>query len=125
MRDCGNCGHDEKSHQHYRSGTQCAACNCEGFRTVNRRKVLMWVATIVLVIIGIAATIGSIVNAQTSNPTTTAPPDTHNTSVKIADNGYYGTFLDSHTLDTGQIIQCLITRNNTSMSLSCDWPGPQ
>lgn len=60
-----------------------------------------------------------VVSACSSTPVQADDPN--NTSVKVADNGSYGTYYDTHTVD-GRTIACIVVRTNQAMSLSCNWP---
>lgn len=51
-----------------------------------------------------------------------AADDPNNTSVKVSDNGSYATYVDTHKIGE-RTVTCIIARNNSTMSLSCDWPA--
>lgn len=58
---------------------------------------------------------------NTSTPPAKAPTSSGSTSTKIADNGGYGTFLDTYQVN-GLTVTCIVVAMQASTSLSCDWP---
>lgn len=65
------------------------------------------------------AACGSLPSAtKTAEPAVQA--NSTNTSSKIADNGAYGTFLDTHVVD-GKTVKCLVFVNSQGIGGSCDW----
>jgi predicted small lipoprotein YifL len=76
------------------------------------RRTLVITATVALATLAGCGTDGTTPQPQSDG--------TVNSSVKIADNGSYGTYLDKHTFD-GRTVTCLIVRTKQTTSITCDW----